>query len=158
MSPARSMPGFDTMPTVLMGGMKEKPLIAFGACNRTIHQSRSEAHRLNELADAIAGSRVQFRLAHDTALPHVAASHFELRFDQDHHLAVRRQQGANRRQDQGHGYETNIAYGQAAWFRKIFRADITGVRILVDYYAPVLAHLPIKLRGPHIHYIDACGS
>src|SRR5580658_4474300 len=68
--------------------MQQKFLIPFRAQYRAIHQVRLESKIPHGAFDAVAGCAVQFRVANDTALAHLALTHFELRFDQYHHLAA----------------------------------------------------------------------
>src|ERR1019366_9241521 len=78
--------GLDMMPTVLMTGIEEKLLVPFGAGDRAFHNSGLEPDFAHGPFHFLASRPVQFRLANDAALAHLALAHFKLRFDQYNHL------------------------------------------------------------------------
>src|SRR5262249_46470998 len=79
-SSAAGAPGFEMMPAVLMMAMQQKLLIAFGAEDRALHKVSIESELSHGSGHTIAGSAVQFRIAHDPPLPYLPLPHFELRF------------------------------------------------------------------------------
>src|ERR1019366_9306939 len=79
-SPAAGAFGLDMMPTVLMTGIEEKLLVPFGAGDGTLDDSGLEPHFAHAPFHLFASGPVQFRLANDAALAHLALAHFKLRF------------------------------------------------------------------------------
>src|ERR1035437_1749223 len=74
--------GFEMIPTVLMVGIEEELLVSFGAENGTFHYAGLESEFAHGPRDSLASGLVEFRLAHDAALAHLALAGFKLRLDQ----------------------------------------------------------------------------
>src|ERR1035437_9771352 len=86
--PAAGEFGLEMMPTVLMTGIEEKILVPFGAGGGALDDGGLESDFAHGPFDFLASRPVQFRLANDAALAHLALAHFKLRFDQYNHLAA----------------------------------------------------------------------
>src|SRR5689334_16621831 len=108
-------------PIALMLGIKQEFPVPFGPSDGALDDGGSEAERLDTRLYAVAGSAMLFRIAHDTALAHLAFSHFKLRLDQHYDLTVFCQKGNNRRDQQGGGDETGIANRQVELFWNLVR-------------------------------------
>src|SRR6185369_11158556 len=96
-SPAACELGLETIPTVLMMGIKEELPVPFGAQDGAFHNAGLESELLHDPCHPFAHFLVELGVAHDAALPHQSLSDLKLRFDQYNHLAVRLEQ----RQDGG---------------------------------------------------------
>src|SRR5687768_18433644 len=98
---------------------------------------------------------MKLRVPNDTALSHFAAADLKLRLNQHDHLAICCQQRRESWKDQGHRYETNIAYRERARLPDIRLLKISGVGMIANYNSRIRAQLPIELRRADIHRIDA---
>src|SRR5580700_10076972 len=67
--------GLEPIPTLSTPGMQKKLLLPFRAQYRAIHQARLESKFVHGAFDAVASGAVQFRLANDAALAHLAFAH-----------------------------------------------------------------------------------
>src|SRR5438094_609357 len=85
-SAAASELGLETMPTVLMMGIQEEFLVAFGPQNRAFHDAGFKSAFPHSSFHLFTSGLVELRLANNTALPHLALTHFKLRLDQYNHL------------------------------------------------------------------------
>src|SRR5689334_11850957 len=88
-SPAAVAFGLEMIPTVLMMGIEQEFLIAFGADNRALDQFGLKTEFAHGPFHPFASGAMQFGVAHDAALSHLALAHFKLRFDQYNHAASR---------------------------------------------------------------------
>src|SRR5258708_39861546 len=104
--PARSAPGFETIPTVsILGagfpaGIEQELPVALGAEDRAIDDCHMEGGggvmrcmrrmrggQLDGRADAVAGGLMQFGIAHEAPLAHLPALHFKFRLCHADHSA-----------------------------------------------------------------------
>src|SRR6188768_3037861 len=79
-SGADSMFGREKMPTVLMSGIEQEFLVAFGAENGAVDDVDFVAERDGGVGNAVDGLLVQHAIADDSAFSDLFASDFELRF------------------------------------------------------------------------------
>ena len=73
--------GLEQIPTVSMMGIEQKLPISLGAGDGALDHLRLKSEFMHGLGHPLAGGPVEFRLAHDAALSHLALTNFKLRFD-----------------------------------------------------------------------------
>src|SRR4051794_6313306 len=131
-SGAASDPGFEMIPTVLMTGMQQELLVAFGAEDGAVHDLRGESELLDGQPDAVARALVDGRVADDPAFPYLPPAGFKLRLDQYNHLPVRTEQRDGGREDQGHGNKADVTDDQVDHFAERVERQLARVDVLVE--------------------------
>src|SRR5450432_1855120 len=86
-SAAVSTAGFEISPTVLMVGMQQELPVPFRAQDRAFHDGCFESQLPRRILNTAAGALLQLRFAHDSTLPHLPFSNFELGLDKYNHFA-----------------------------------------------------------------------
>jgi hypothetical protein len=71
-----------------MMGIQKKFLVPFGAPDRAIHDRGMKTQFLHGAHHPLTSSLVEWRLANDAALAHLALPNLKLRLDQYNHLTV----------------------------------------------------------------------
>ena len=98
--------------TVSTVSMEEKLLVALGAEDRAVGDSRGESGGFDGSADAVASGLVQSGVANDAAFTDVATSDLELRLHEDDHFAARGEQRGDGGNDERRRYEADVAAGE----------------------------------------------
>ena len=101
---------------------------------------------------------MQLGIAHDAAFADFAAADFELRFDQDDHAALGREQVYDSRNDQRDGDEADVAHGEIESGFEIGGREIAGVDAFADLDARIVAQPPVELAASDIDCDHAGGS
>src|SRR3954463_8892447 len=152
-SGAASDPGFEMIPMVLMTGMQQELLVAFGAEDGAVHDLRSESELLDGQPDAVARGLVDGRVADDPALAHLSPAGFKLRLDQYNHLPVRPEQRDRGGQDQGHRNEAHVADDEVDRLADGVEGQLARVDVLVEDDARVGPDRPGQLPRPDVHRV-----
>src|ERR1051326_3737535 len=124
MPAAASELGLETMPTVLMMGIQEEFLIAFGAPYGAFHDAGFKSEFPHGPFHLFTSGLVKFRLADNPAFPHLAPAYFELRLDQYNHLSGWPEHSNHCRQYQRHGNKAHIANQQVHQFADIVELQV----------------------------------
>src|ERR1043166_6031506 len=142
MSRAASDPGLEMTPAVLMMGIEEELPVSFRAEDGAVHDLRFESEVAHRLDHPPAGRLMQFGVANNAALAHLALSDFKLRFDPYNHLPAGLEQRRRGRQNQRHGDEADVAGDESGLLADPIERELTGVDALVEDDARVGAERP----------------
>src|SRR5947209_7533755 len=141
-SRAPSEPGLETIPTVLMMGIKEELLVSFRAENRAVHDLRFESEFSHGPGHPPAGRLVQLGLADNPAFSHLALAYFKLRLDQYNHSAAGLEKRDGGGQNERHRDEADVAGEQVHPLADLVEREFASVDALVDNYARIGADGP----------------
>ena len=102
-------------------------------------------------------------IAHNAALTHPGAAHFELGLNQQQGLAAARgQEGPQGRQHQSQGNKGQIGHGQVGprvlRAVEVVRSEVAQVGALAQHQARISAQAPGGLAVTHINAIDAASA
>jgi hypothetical protein len=118
---------------------------------RSFDRSPAQASRLGSGGNLLDDTPVHDLVADDAAFADLAASGFELRFDENHDVGTRPQQRRDNRKEEADRYERHIDADDVHRSRQVVRAQPSRVLVLDDHNARVLPQLPIELPTAHVH-------
>ena len=155
-APAAGEFGLETMPTVLMTGIEEKFLVPFGAGIGLSMMSVSNPNSRTAPFTRSQAAWCSCGIANDAALAHLALAHFKCGLISITICPPGCSKRDDRRQDQGHGNEADIAAQQVRPARRCLRT--ASSRALMPSCSTTrgsVRSFQSSCPAPHIHGVHA---
>lgn len=136
--------------------MGEEFVVAFGAGNRRGKDSTELPGSLgfDKGADFFHGGKLESFVTNDSTATYLIAGEFELGFYEHDDIGLGRENGKDRRKNQGQGNEAHVSHGEVNGRRKVAGLEEAGIDSFVNNHAGILADAPMELGMPDIEGMD----